>query len=72
MENHSDNPEIHLYVRQRPANDHPTVASLGVTARLSPIERDREGAIAGLKEAIHHLRDRWEKLLEQALDLLEL
>ncbi len=47
-----------------------TVASLGVHARLVPIDADRESKLARLIASGETLRLEWESLFQQVVDLL--
>lgn len=48
----------------------PTVASLGVQARLIPVDADREREITDLVTSYEQLRAEWERLFQRAIDLL--
>jgi hypothetical protein len=48
----------------------PTVASLGVRVRLTPIDADRECKLARLIASGETLRLEWESLFQQVVDLL--
>src|SRR3954453_2289122 len=47
-----------------------TVASLGVQARLVRVDADREREIASLIARYEAVRVEWERLIQQAVDLL--
>ncbi len=51
--------------------DIPTVASLGVQARLIAIDADREREIKDLIKSCEMLRAEWKRLFHRAIDLLE-
>ncbi len=56
--------------RGNDCRDIPTVASLGIQARLIPIHADQEREIADLIQSYERLRVEWERLFHRAMDLL--